>query len=125
MHFSAVLELEAEFVQARVQHAQVRHRVLRLALKTRKKRGKKSSVGVTEKNRKTKKTATEIFFLFFFFSFFLLACGSGVFRDAQNCPVDHVGCWNFVVVKKAVMPKKKVIAARNLKRLDQVYHSKM
>jgi hypothetical protein len=25
--------------------------------------------------------------------------------------------------KKAVMPKKKVTAARNLKRLDQIYHS--
>jgi hypothetical protein len=34
----------------------------------------------------------------------------------------RIGFWFWY--KKAVMPKKKVIAARNLKRLDQVYHSK-
>ena len=49
-------------------------------------------------------------------------------REAQNCLHCHFGgALDFGLVvhttKKTVMSKKKVIAARNLERLDQVYHS--
>ena len=36
----------------------------------------------------------------------------------------HVKHWILVLVQREVMSNKKVIAARSLKRLDQVYHSK-
>jgi hypothetical protein len=37
----------------------------------------------------------------------------------------HLAHWILVLgYEKAAMPKTKVIAARTLKRLDQVYHSK-
>ncbi len=46
-------------------------------------------------------------------------------REAQNCLQRTKWLAGFLFwYKKTVMQKKKVFAARNLKRLDQVYHSK-
>ena len=62
-----------------------------------------------------------VFFLVFHQKYFSFSPSPG--REAPNCGQSSQEDWIFVLVQKAVMPKKKHIAARNLKIVDQVHHS--